>query len=269
MHDPNVTIVTAFVDIGRSEWNNGPPYLKRDNESYFQSFERLLKLKNPIIVFTQPKFSDRMDKYSNEHENLKVIYLEDWSLGYSENLGNLIKLVHSNPEFLKDIKQPWNPEYWSSDYVMVNFLKSFYVTKAIRNGLVNTNMIAWIDFGYARNDECVPTDVWNHNLNESKIHLFSIEKEIPNRIDLMDVINNNKVYIQGCHIVMNVENWKLFNFSMFDIFRDLLSQGVVDDDQTLLLLFYLRYPDMCKVHYVDPSDWFVIFKNYNNAKSSQ
>lgn len=265
--EPNVTIVTAYADIGRGQWNNGPAYLKRDNESYFQSFERLLKLSNPVILYTETKFKEHFVQYEN-NPNLTVVYLHDWSLGYKQYFGEKIKIIQSDPEFLKDVKQPWNPEYWSSDYVLVNFLKSFYVTKAIRKGLINTNMVAWIDFGYARNDECIPTDVWNHNLDENKIHLFSIEKDIPNRIDLMNVINNNKVYIQGCHIVMNVDNWKIFNQEIFSIMRELLELNVVDDDQTLLLLFYLRHPELCESHYVDPSDWFVIFKNYNNAKSS-
>ena len=55
------TIVTAFVDIGRGDWegvkNNQliPPYIKRDTETYFKRFERLTKLKNKIVCFTEEK----------------------------------------------------------------------------------------------------------------------------------------------------------------------------------------------------------------------
>ena len=42
----DITIVTAFYDIGRGDWK----YFTRKTSYYFECFERLCQLKNKIVV---------------------------------------------------------------------------------------------------------------------------------------------------------------------------------------------------------------------------
>ena len=61
----NITIVTAFYDIGRENWI----YYNRDTSYYFECFERLCQLKNKIIIFSQIKFKPQFDKIISEKKS--------------------------------------------------------------------------------------------------------------------------------------------------------------------------------------------------------
>jgi 2-keto-3-deoxy-L-rhamnonate aldolase RhmA len=45
--------------------------------------------------------------------------------------------------------------------------------------------------------------------------------------------------------------------------QELFKHNLIDDDQTILLMSYLAAPEMFELHSVSPTDWFIIFKDYN------
>jgi len=53
----NISIVTAFFDIGRSNWYSDasgqpvPHYIQRSTNSYFDYFQNLAKMKNDMIIY--------------------------------------------------------------------------------------------------------------------------------------------------------------------------------------------------------------------------
>jgi Bacterial protein of unknown function (HtrL_YibB) len=58
-----ISIVTPFFDIGRGDWAkrpNTPAWLAPSTEDYFACFERMCRLENEIIVFTQSRFAERI-----------------------------------------------------------------------------------------------------------------------------------------------------------------------------------------------------------------
>lgn len=58
-HD-SITIVTAFFDIGRSEWSKEkghPNYLQHSSGEYFSN---LAKLNNNRVVYTSKEFVERI-----------------------------------------------------------------------------------------------------------------------------------------------------------------------------------------------------------------
>lgn len=255
-------IVTCFFDIGRSDWVGPtlPHYIKRTTAEYFTNFERLLKLENRIIVFTSPDLVSRFDQYK-QHKYLDVIGI-DYKTIYPNTYED-IRRIQQLPEFKADIQQPYNPEYWSPDYVMVNLLKSFFVDYAAEHGLIDTDMVAWVDFGYARRDEDVPTSLWECDFNEDRIHVFTHKDSIPERIDVANIIERNEVYLMGCHIVASPSLWFALKLAMFDNMRLLLKNNMVDDDQTLLLMSYIQNKDFFEIHYTNQDYWFCLFTKYN------
>ena len=51
----DITIVTAFFDIGRGDWTPDkglPHYLQRTTKTYLERFGHLAKLENPMVVYT-------------------------------------------------------------------------------------------------------------------------------------------------------------------------------------------------------------------------
>lgn len=269
---PNIDIVTCFFDIGRGSWvgPNLPSYLQRTTTNYFAAFERLLKLENRIVVFTSMDLLPIFDMYKREHQNLIIVGIEDWETNLHPELHLKVKKIQQDQNYIDMITphQRCNPEYWSSSYVMVNFLKAYFVNYAIELGLIINNMVAWIDFGYAREDRDVPTTVWNYKFDIDKIHVFSVANNVPTQINLREIIANNTVFIQGCHIVASKDNWLFLLKEIYTHMIQLLSWNLVDDDQTLYLMSYILHPHRYKIHYINPNTgWFQIFRSFNNVKS--
>lgn len=262
--EPNITIVTAFFDIGRGDWSNGPSYLKRTTDQYFEAFERLLTLDNQIIVYTSNDLLHRFYGYNQQKDNLIVVGLADWRNIWSHYRPKIQKVM-DNPEFKKMLHQPWNPEYWSVDYVMVNMLKSYFVDDAIDEFEVN-DLVAWIDFGYCREWEDVPTNVWNYSFDPEKMHFFTIKPNIASSMNIYDVITCNDVIITGCHIVGGKDVWYKLKQSIYNNLDNLLKFNIIDDDQSFLFMYCLEKQDEVEIRKIEPNDWFCIFRNFNNSK---
>lgn len=268
----NPTIITAFVDIGRSKWEGFlyghplPSYLKRTTDEYFTNFERLLKLDNDMVVFTTEDLVPRFKSYQEKKPNLCVIGF-DWKNCYLE-LKEAINKIQLNPKFNRMIKQPFLPEYWNPDYVLINFLKSVFVNQAIGSGIVATDLVGWIDFGYCRDDNTVPTNTWSYDFDLNKIHFFSVKKFVPAHMDIKEVIINNHVFIQGCHIVASKEKWQYLESEMNVSVNTLIEHGWIDDDQTMLYMCYCRNPQKYAIHYLNENKgWFQVFQEFNHAVS--
>lgn len=260
-----VSIVTAFVDIGRDKWTgikNGqqiPQFIKRDVDTYFERFERLAKLKNPIVVFTESKFVERIQSI---REDIVVIDVADIFQDHAHVI-NRIKSIQESSSFIRFVDRKYAPEYWSPEYVLINFLKSHFVNYAVEEGLCPTNTSAWIDFGYVRDDTFCPEGMeWKFN-TDGDINLFS---NTPHTHDMpiFELIKHGDVVIQGCHIVAPNGMWASLKNLMNGALTTLFNVGFVDDDQTLLLMAYRAAPHLFKINPGNSIDWFVIFKDYNH-----
>ena len=261
-----VTIVTAFMDIGRGNWqgmkNNQPipGYIKRDTDTYFERFERLSKIKNPIVVFAHSEDFERLKQIRHDLFLIAVDSLfED-----HEHLMKNIRAVQNDQRFINFVNNPAAPEYWSSEYVAINLMKSFFVNYAVEQKIAESETYAWIDFGYVRDDTfCPPGLEWKFDTN-GKINLFAIETVDMSR-PIFDIVKTGDVYIQGCHIVAPKKEWAVLKELVVTNLTKLFGVGLIDDDQTLLLMAYRTMPEKFLINKVNPVDWFVIFKDFNHA----
>lgn len=257
----DVTIITAFVDIGRGEWvgvkNNQPipPYIKRDTETYLARFERLTKLKNKIICFTESKFFDRIIAMRDDIELIGI----DSIWNDHQHLLNKIKNIQQESSFINFVTRPSAPEYWSPEYVAINLMKSHFVTYAISQNLVTTKNAAWIDFGYCRPEVyCPESTTWEYSTDD-KINLFSHNLAKLN-IPIFELIRTGEVVFQGCHITAPIKLWSTLKQLVNDNLTTLFNVGLIDDDQTLLLMSYRSAPELFKIIPADSNNWFTIFE---------
>lgn len=260
-----VTIVTAFVDIGRGEWEgikNGEPissFIKRSNDVYFRRFSNLTKLKNPIICFTESKFFDQIKSMRDDI----VLIAIDSLFEDHKHLVDAISRVQTNSSFVNFVNDKSAPERWSPHYVIINVMKSFLVNHAVQQKMSPTNTLAWIDFGYARYSHTCPVGLaWKFNTND-KINFFANVPSMDNN-PIFDIVKTGAVYIQGCHIVAPASKWALMKDLMNAALANLLNVGLIDDDQTLMLMAARSSPDDFIIHYNGDSDWFTIFRNFNH-----
>ena len=270
----NMTIVTAFFDVGRGDvppvvrGRKVPSYQKRTFDEYFYNFNMLASMKNDMIIYTEPRFVDTINQmrasYGNV-ENTKVIVYENALESFNFVTEELNKVLNSE-EYVSKIDNPHLIEYWNAKYNLVNFLKSHFVTQAYENGFIKTSKAAWIDFGYCRSPNTLPQSLyWDYDFDVNKIHFFNLKDIEPER-PVEDIIKTGDVYIMGCHIVAGSHMWSRLKDLVFDNVANLLKRNLTDDDQTMLLLSYLEEPNIFELHPVDPSNWFIIFNKFNNLR---
>jgi protein YibB len=255
----NITIITAFFDIKRESWKG----FERSVNFYLESFSRLSRIENQIIVYTSEDLVDTIKKVSD-----KITVISYDFMAESENIRKDIKSVQSNVILKNKTNKSFlnNPEFLYPEYVAVNMYKPVFVLDAISKKIIKNDLIAWIDFGYCRNDSAIPTNSWSYEFNPEKINLFSI-KEINKKRSVKSIAYLNDVYIQGCHIVTGSEGWSTLHRLMFKNFYKMLSMSLIHNDQTVLLMSYLENENAFQIHKNDPNDWFRIFKDYNNIKN--
>lgn len=268
-----ITIVTEWFDLHRSTWegirNNReiPNFIKRSKEDYFAYFENLCKIKNPIIIYTEPSMVDVFVGIGKKYDTNLTVVAFDFFNQFVE-LRKSIQSIMDNVDFVNFVADPSLPEYWNANYILVNFLKPILVKKSYDDNLIaDTEIAAWIDFGYVRDENRFPVKdnfIWDYpEFNDNKIHLFQIQS-IPSNINILEVIKYNIVYFQGCHAVSNKFGWDKYQKMMELSLYELLDNGLVDDDQTLMLMSYLKYPSMFNNHFIDTNKdgWFVVFKEF-------
>jgi protein YibB len=268
----NISIVTAFFDIGRETWTQDkglPHYLYRPLQTYFDRFSIMAELDNEMVIFTTKDLVDKVWEYRKGKEDKTIVAEVDYADEFKE-LRLAIASIQSNPDYQKLISplQRKNPEYWSADYVLVNTLKAHFVNRAINNKFSTNELVAWVDFGYCRNkEEFIKGTEWNYDFDTDKMTLFRLKEFDIKNDTILNLIVNNDVHMTGGAIVGGKTVWPTFDALIQHSFSELHKNNLVDDDQTLLLMASLLKPELFKIYDVTHGeDWLrhnSVFNKYN------
>lgn len=254
-----ITIVTAFFDIGREKWKG----FERDQNKYVDYFRFWARIKNKLVVYTDKITAEQVWKIRDEYglkDRTQVVVIDNNTV-LDEEVFQAIQRVVADKRFTDFRERPENPESHSAQYNYVTYLKPYFVADAIKQNLID-GMIAWVDFGYNHGGEaCVnPLEfdfLWEYDFSP-KIHIFATEE-----IDTMpvfDIVKKMRVYISGGIIVAPAFYWQ----ELADLFRKsilhLTHFGLADADQTLLVMSYREKPELFAVHPID--DWFMVLKEF-------
>lgn len=267
-----ITIVTAFFDLGRGSLPKEvrgrvlPHHQHRTTDTYFDYFSKQAKLQNNMVVYTTKDCAEKVYSIRKQYglqDRTKIVVMDSYLPDDMKPYKEAIEKIQSSDEYISKITNPHLIEYWHADYVLVNIFKAFYVSHAINSGLIETDLTAWIDFGYCRNDDAVPPcNKWSYDFDDDKIHLFNIRPIEPER-PIDSIIYTGDVYIMGCHIVAGTKKWEYFKGLILGCLNKLIEHKLIDDDQTLLLMAYLTNTSEFELHQGDPNDWFNIFRTLN------
>lgn len=251
----DITVVTAFFDIGRSDWNktshgiDTPHYIPRSTESYFNYFTNLAKIKNDMVVYCSEEHVDIISKIREDNApNSETTIIPLDFQNSVKGIKPVIQKIQNRKEYIEFVNDPRMPEYWNADYVLVNFLKTEFVVEAYKKGHIKTNLAAWLDFGYVRSEKTLPkSGKWSYDFDPTKMHYFN-KRDIDFERPIFDIIRCNDVYIMGCHLVGGKDAWfKHLQYNMQSL-SSMLNCGLIDDDQTVLLMNYRMSPNDFQLH---------------------
>lgn len=258
-----ISIVTAFYDIGRGNWNG---WIQRTTDTYFERFSHLLSLDNDITVFTSPDLVDRLKDLTKNRAAKTNIVAYDL---FSECAGVVeeIRKVQESPDYQSQIAPEHKdmPEYWSPEFIFVNIFKPSFVRRAIDMELCDNDLVAWIDFGYCRSPAALGGHTtWSYDFDPTKIHMFAV-REVPLDLNAAHLMTHNEVYIIGTYYVAHKSLWAEMERLMYVNFREKLSQQLVDDDQSFLVMCYQSKPELFEIHQLH-GEWFEAFTYFNTGE---
>lgn len=244
----NLTIVTAYFEIGRSTWTSNlgfPESVYRPTATYMENFAKFARLKNEFVIFST---ADNFDKIAEIRNDLPTTMYEFDIPSQAGDIRDQVELVLSIPDY-KSMVQPKHRghlKYWSRDYLTVRLLKPTWACIAAIQSAAD--MIAWVDFDYGSRYSKPPNlEQWQLDLDPNRIHIFSY-KPYQSGTTIHDIISNNDVYIDAACIIASPKLWRQLEFLVLEGLNNLTESLLVHDDATLILLAALAEPELFKIH---------------------
>jgi len=266
----DITVVTSFFDLGRGDWKvaggkNSP--FQRSLDHYFQYFSHLAKLKNPMVIFVAPEHAQRvldLRKAAGLEGISTVITISQ--LFEIDEIKALVVEVQSKMtlDFQSWVRFPKAPEFTQPRYAVLDALKSIFVNTAIAAKAVPTAQVAWLDFGYARDEKCFDgAEPWRFDAG-GKINLFHMRPM--DDMPVFKAVQRGYVYFQGGCKIGPIGAWPAFSEAIDSALTSLLAVDVVDDEQTLLLMAYRAKPSAYRIFPMDRRDWRVAIRFFNEER---
>lgn len=262
----SITIVTAFFDIGRGEWQHN---FQRSSQNYLSYFKNLATLENAMVIFTQKEFVPIIRKYRG-NKPTHIIEID-----FDKKFAHTIKKIQSildNDQYKQLIPQELHsyPEYRSAEYVLVNNLKYYFVKQAIQHlNKAPEDLFAWVDFGFCRKASTVNgIKNWYHNFDPDHIHLFTLKKPfiLEEKEVMLRKALHNEVFVIGSMIVGSKKAWNRLYPLISKLQKEYLDKNISDDDQGTMLMTLCEYPDLFTVHKIKKG-WFSGFKQFNSGST--
>lgn len=255
--EKEITIVTAFFDIGRKDFKAIP----RTNEEYLKYFKVWGKMKNKLVVYTNKTMGEEIRKYRKEWNLLDkttIIEIENEE-EIEPDLLSKMKIIAEDEYFLnyRYITDATSNSY-KYDYIML--LKYWCLQDAVKKGYAD-GMVAWVDFGFNHFDTLytVPEEfnfLWKTNLSDDKIHLFVLGEEVIKK-PIFHLVRTFEDNIMGCMIILPSKLCEIFWESVKHAMNTLIEVGFIDDDQLLLVMAYRANTELFAIH---KSTWFMPLK---------
>ena len=253
----SITLVTAFFNIGRENFKAIP----RSDDKYFKYFDFWARLRNNLVVYTQPNCADIIMEIRRNYglETKTTIIQIDNIYDIEPEIYRNMKNI-SNDRWFTDFRVLPNATSNIAEYSYLMLLKSYFLKDAVERGLT-CSQVAWIDFGFNHggslyNDPKEFDFEWKYTFDK-KIYYFYYQSYDDKPI--FEIVRRLSDCIMGCLIIANAdlceEMWRLNKQAMMTI-NDV---GLIDDDQLLHLMSYRSNPGLFELV---KSDWFLPLKEY-------
>ncbi len=255
----DITIVTAFFDIGRSNYEAIP----RTNEKYINWFEHWARIRNRLIVYCGNQLiadkAREIRRNFNLEEKTEIIIFENLQT-IEEDLYTRLARVGKDYYF-KNFRLIKNATSNIPEYDLINYLKSYFMNDAQKRFNLTTQ-VAWIDFGFNHGGELYPYPEdydfeWSYDFGD-KVTLFFLAPldERP----IFEIVRTLKPdCIMGCMFISPPNLVEKLWVTFLQSALELTDVGLLDDDQLVLLMSYRQNPTIFRLV---ESDWFLPLKTF-------
>jgi FkbM family methyltransferase len=248
----NVTVVTCLWDIRRDTCEG---VFKRSFDTYLEKFDDLLKIENPMIIFTEKKVEEFILQRRSLSNTVIVIKevdeLKTWFNFYQQ-----VQTIRNNPEW-RNIAS-WLGESTQANLEMYNpvvMSKLFLLNDAAIYNSFKTDYYLWLDAGitstihpgYFTHDKCI--DKLEKYLNKFlfvafpyqnyEIHGFpESEMRLYANTDKITYVCRGGVF--GGHKSSISKVCELY----YSLLSDSLNKGLMGTEESIFTIIAHKYPDI-------------------------
>jgi protein YibB len=258
--DTSLTLVTGFWDINRQNWD----HYSRSTTMYLQNAQRVLTINHPLIVFIQPDLVDWVKKNRAKYLDYTVVVpLEVTELPYY-NLIDKIKSIMDSDEYKSGLADGKVPEVCNPLYDVLIWSKLPLIIRAISMNPFKSSHFGWIDFGFhlhGLKDYYLNTQILYNTPN--KIRILTIMKPKEEDLNIKEFFKSHKVSLLAALLTGSIKNLIIFNKMADQVIREAISLNVVDSEQSIYAICYLKNPSLFDLYYGSYED---VINKYNVSK---
>lgn len=268
-----ICYVTAFLNIGRSNWKN----FSRSVDNYIDSFLPYIEL-----------FENNRDSDCE-----MVVYIDETIYStLKEKIGDdlPIKLIPINEDYLLKEMPIWSrlereqeimnsdlfktmvgsrvsfPEAHNARYTLINHLKIDFICHTLVNH-TSAEYLCWTDFGYFKQKNRIPMKM----LDINKLVLDKINYTLINPLEDIDrdvfyTLRFAKEKIGGFFFFGRRDVLVQYQQLYHETHQELQNDTIVDDDQSIALQCWAKKPEMFAMHYL--GDWHLALLAFQQTKES-
>jgi len=279
MDDNDITLVTAFLDIGRENWKNND--FKRTPQFYIQSFLTYLQYPYKMVCYIDDKYIDAvLSHYENSPYKNKIFIpinkdwltknIYAWSLiendrlilnsdTYKNFLKKRLPIMYPDGIPETNVREHLCPENIYPEYNAINHCKIDFIMYAIENKHIETYFTGWTDFGYFNtyhsDGSSLPHSILDtSNFDRNKITICLRRKIIDNDKNMFFTLLYYYELFIGAFYAGPTHIMKRFQELYHDSVINLYKNSISDDDQHVYIQIHVRDPEIFNLCIFD-GDW--------------
>jgi len=236
-------------------------------DAYKDNARRVMSLDDNMIFFIEENmvpFVLENRKGKEDKTKINVCSIQDCL--YFKQKKEIEEIMQSE-SYKSRLVDPQVPEAWNSLYNIIMWSKIDFVYQATQQNPFNSSHFVWLDFG-----------IHDHILTNNKLNRKLIDREVPDKFRILcrSLPNNTDINIHefftshtnrftGGFFSASPEYIALFR-NLFDREVNIaLKVGVVDCDQSIFAILFLKYPELFDIYF---GDWRDMIRKYDEPSSS-
>lgn len=262
MKKNTVTVVTGFWDIDREHWNS---QYKRDPQLYLNDARRVMTVEENLVVFVDAanaQFVRERRETLGLTDKTLIIPMEKTELPAYKHRSRIASIMR-DPEFQEGLAAPDVPEVCEPWYLVVIWSKIALMARAAKENPFDTTHFVWMDFGM--HTYMIPDQFLNKPLPfapviDDRITMMCRSEPQPEDLDVRSFFKSHNSRTAACFMTGGAESVKRFSDLIDEEIEACLKMGVVDCEQSIYALVYLKHPDLFRM-YMHPH-WSGVMTQY-------
>ena len=250
--NPDVTLVTAYVEINDVPSDTEASFLKRNRAQYLDWMQSVLSIRQNMVVFVEASNRDFVaDRRKALMPHTVIETVDGGALRRSARYHDIKRIIDAG--YMRHATRPRRIELKNPLYATIMFSKFDWMRTAIEMNPFRTRYFLWMDAGYGHGLDrrfryrTVVNHVWpsaSRNARmENTVLVLGTGLHLQH-LTLTEMMTTHNHVVAGG--IWGGDRGKLLTFC--ERFREELSwtleHNLLDDEQSVMSAVYLKYPEL-------------------------